>query len=86
MIQELRHERMIDFLNAHEILSVEEAMALFAASPATIRRDFNDLADRGVVQRVRGGIKLLRFPKWDRILVAEFGRMPVGFAMIDVLL
>jgi len=60
MIQQLRHERMIDYLNAHEILSVEEAMALFAASPATIRRDFNDLAAQGLVQRVRGGIKLVR--------------------------
>ena len=33
-----------------------------------------------------GGVKLLRLPVRDRILVTEFRRMPVGFAMIEILL
>ncbi|PHS15815.1 MAG: hypothetical protein COA78_04570 [Blastopirellula sp.] len=40
-------------------LSVEEAAARLEASAATIRRDFNQLAEANLVERVRGGIRIV---------------------------
>ncbi|MCC5932346.1 MAG: DeoR/GlpR transcriptional regulator [Cyclobacteriaceae bacterium] len=39
-------------------LSVQEACELYQASPATIRRDFNQLVEEGEVVKTWGGIKL----------------------------
>lgn len=52
----LRRSQIQEYLSRHEILTVEEAVQLFQASPATIRRDFTELASNGGVSRIRGGI------------------------------
>ena len=59
MIQTRRHDRILAYVAQHELVTVEEAVELFGASPATIRRDFNQLADRDPVERIRGGIRML---------------------------
>ena len=51
-----RRRRIQEYLSEHEYLSVEEAVELFQASPATIRRDFAEISANGGVQRTRGGI------------------------------
>jgi DeoR/GlpR family transcriptional regulator of sugar metabolism len=53
-----RHEQILNYLAQHERLSVEEAIHLFHASPATIRRDFHDLSQQKLTQRIRGGVRL----------------------------
>ncbi|PQO42310.1 DeoR/GlpR family DNA-binding transcription regulator [Blastopirellula marina] len=53
-----RHDQILRFLAETGVLHVEDAVARLGASPATIRRDFNHLADGGLVERVRGGIRL----------------------------
>lgn len=60
MIQLERHERIIAYLTQHEVLSVADAVTIFNASPATIRRDFNEMAQQNLVRRVRGGIKIAK--------------------------
>lgn len=60
MIQLERHERIIGYLSQHDVLSVTDAVTLFEASPATIRRDFNEMAQQNLVRRVRGGIKIAK--------------------------
>lgn len=57
MLQHKRHVQILSFLAENEFLSVEEAVALLNASPATIRRDFNALADENLAIRMRGGIR-----------------------------
>ncbi len=52
-----RRKKMLEYLADHEELSVEDAIRLFAASPATVRRDFTEMAGKGSVTRVRGGIR-----------------------------
>lgn len=54
-----RHDQILKLLAKVGSLTVEQAVEQFAASLATVRRDFNELADAGLVQRVRGGIRLL---------------------------
>ena len=52
-----RRKRIQEYLSEHEMLTVDNAVRLFHASPATIRRDFADIALDGGVARVRGGIR-----------------------------
>lgn len=56
MMQRERHTRILAHLDAHEVLSVEHAVQLLGASPATVRRDFNALAGQRLVERTRGGV------------------------------
>lgn len=71
MIQLERHERILEHLTTHRYLAVEQANALLGASPATIRRDFNELADKGLAQRTRGGLR--------RLDSVEDGAVPYAF-------
>ncbi len=71
MIPLERHERILEHLNAHRFLNVEQANALLGASAATIRRDFSDLANKGLAQRTRGGLR--------RLEQVEDGALPYAF-------
>ncbi|MBR7121609.1 MAG: DeoR/GlpR transcriptional regulator [Lentisphaeria bacterium] len=51
-----RHKQILEYLSVHEMLSVTEAVNIFAVSPATVRRDFTEIAASGTVVRFRGGI------------------------------
>ncbi len=57
MLQKQRQDRILESIAGGDYLSVEDAVKLFKASPATIRRDFLELAESGQVQKVRGGIR-----------------------------
>ncbi|MBA2117333.1 DeoR/GlpR family DNA-binding transcription regulator [Bremerella alba] len=54
-----RQEQILRFLSETGALRVEEAVTRIEASPATIRRDFNQMAEAGLVERIHGGIKLV---------------------------
>ncbi len=58
MIQAARHDQILRYLTDHDLLTVDEAAERFGSSPATVRRDFNHLAEKNLVLRVRGGVKL----------------------------
>ena len=77
MIQQQRHARILTHLADNEFLSVEEAVRLFDSSPATIRRDFNDLSDQNLCRRTRGGIQ--RVNHWS-YGVTPFALREVRFA------
>lgn len=53
----IRRKQMLEYLADHDDLSVDEAVKLFEASSATVRRDFTEIAASGSVSRVRGGIR-----------------------------
>lgn len=55
----LREEAILRHLRRVDQLSVEEAAALLGASRVTLRRDFAEMAERGLVQRVHGGVRAL---------------------------
>ncbi|OGV37018.1 MAG: hypothetical protein A2X48_04180 [Lentisphaerae bacterium GWF2_49_21] len=56
MLQKQRQDKILECLAGGDYLSVDEAVKLFKSSPATIRRDFMELAESGQVQKVRGGV------------------------------
>lgn len=55
-----RHQQILNHLTHNETLTLEDAIEMFQASPATLRRDFNRLAEQGRAERVRGGLRQLR--------------------------
>jgi DeoR family transcriptional regulator, ulaG and ulaABCDEF operon transcriptional repressor len=57
-----REDLIIGLLEKRGFVSFRELDALVDASPATIRRDLERLADTGVLVRVRGGAKALGGP------------------------
>lgn len=58
MKPKLRQDRIVDILRQQERISVEALADLLSASRETIRRDLNDLADRGEVRKFHGGAML----------------------------
>ena len=65
MVQVQRFQRVLEHLEKKEILTVEEAVSLLGASAPTVRRDFKLLAKEQLIQRFRGGIKLVKYPVWE---------------------
>lgn len=56
MTQGQRQKRILEFLQTNNELLVDDACKLFDASPATIRRDFIELSEQGLVEKTWGGI------------------------------
>ncbi len=55
MIAEVRQRRIAEIVNTRGSASVIELVESLAVSEATVRRDLDDLAGRGLLERVRGG-------------------------------
>jgi DeoR/GlpR family transcriptional regulator of sugar metabolism len=53
-----RQDKIVEVLRDRERITVEALAELFAASRETIRRDLNDLADRGEIRKFHGGALL----------------------------
>jgi DeoR/GlpR family transcriptional regulator of sugar metabolism len=49
---------IFDYLDAHHEMTVQEGCMLTGSSPATIRRDYNELADKSLVNKIWGGISV----------------------------
>ena len=45
----------MDYLKSHNLVTVDELVAVTNASPATIRRDLIKLDEQGVISRTHGG-------------------------------
>ncbi|EKY3917478.1 DeoR/GlpR transcriptional regulator [Enterobacter hormaechei] len=56
-----RLEQIMDYLKGHNLVTVDQLVAVTNASPATIRRDLIKLDQEGVVSRSHGGVTLNRF-------------------------
>lgn len=56
-----RLEQIMDYLKSHNLVTVDELVAVTNASPATIRRDLIKLDEQGVISRTHGGVTLNRF-------------------------
>lgn len=59
MLIDERKQEILSITSERTYISVEELAKLVYASPATIRRDLADLANAGLIKRVRGGASVL---------------------------
>lgn len=55
VIAEVRQRRIAEIVNTRGSASVIELVESLTVSEATVRRDLDDLANRGLLERVRGG-------------------------------
>lgn len=55
MLTEVRHQRVAELVRRRGSVSVPELAEVFGVSEATVRRDLDQLAELGVVERIRGG-------------------------------
>ena len=60
MLQSERQENILNYLSYNDYLTLAKAVKMLNSSPATINRDFNNLAIRKIVERVRGGIRPIK--------------------------
>ena len=51
-----RKKNLLEFLNKRGYATIEELSQNFAVTPQTMRRDINQLATEGKVQRFHGGV------------------------------
>lgn len=58
MLKAERQERILELLGDEHTASVRSVAEQLAVSEMTVRRDFEELAERGVVERVYGGARL----------------------------
>jgi DeoR family glycerol-3-phosphate regulon repressor len=50
-----RHGEILDILSRRGYLAIEEMVAAFNVTPQTLRRDLQDMSDRGLLRRHHGG-------------------------------
>lgn len=55
MNQTIRQQHIVAHVEAQGFLSIEQLVAQFAVTPQTIRRDLNQLAAQGLIERHHGG-------------------------------
>lgn len=67
MLQEQRYDHILTALTEHGYLTMDHVAELFGVSIATARRDFIELEKRDLVERTRGGIRLKREKRGDRL-------------------
>ena len=54
-----RHDRILEILMRRGYAGIDELVASFDVTPQTIRRDLQDLADRGLLRRHHGGASVM---------------------------
>lgn len=62
MLTDVRHQRIADMVRRDGSVSVPAVAEAFGVSEATARRDLDQLAADGVVERIRGGARATRSP------------------------
>ncbi|MFV8984931.1 DeoR/GlpR family DNA-binding transcription regulator [Serratia fonticola] len=61
MKPQTRQDQILEYLKAHNLVTVEQLVSAIDASPATIRRDLIKLDEQGIINRSHGGVALNRF-------------------------
>ena len=58
MNQRERFKAIFDYLDTHYEMTVQDGCVITGSSPATIRRDFNELTEKSLVNKIWGGISV----------------------------
>ena len=58
MLPEERKQRILEYVSKYDFADVPALVKILHVSPATVRRDLQELSDRGLITRTRGGASL----------------------------
>jgi DNA-binding LacI/PurR family transcriptional regulator len=64
MLAAQRHELILAAVRAQNTVRLSDLVRRLGVTPVTVRRDVTVLADRGLVERVHGGVTMPRRNKW----------------------
>lgn len=59
MLPQERYSKLIEYLQEHEIIKIDQIMSLFDISIETARRDLNHLEKQGIIKKIYGGATLM---------------------------
>ena len=59
MLPQERYNKLVEYLQKHEIIKIDQLMKLFDISIETARRDLNHLEKEGIVKKIYGGATLV---------------------------
>lgn len=59
MIKEERQQYLLDLLSQYEFVKVKDVVRELKIADMTVRRDFQELEDKGLIIRVHGGAKIM---------------------------
>lgn len=62
-ISSARRQKLMEQLSLHDFVRVADLAEMFRVAEITIRRDLDELAEEGVVERFHGGARLAATPK-----------------------
>ena len=57
MLEQQRHRLILDLLEERQFVRLQELVEALNASPATVRRDINKLAEEGLLTRIHGAAR-----------------------------
>lgn len=60
MLPQERYNKLIEYLQKHEIIKINQLMKLFDISIETARRDLNHLEKQGIIKKIYGGATLIK--------------------------
>ena len=60
MLPQERYNKLIEYLQKHEIIKIDQLMKLFDISIETARRDLNHLEKQGIIKKIYGGATLIK--------------------------
>jgi DeoR family fructose operon transcriptional repressor len=72
MLAEERRSKTQELLAQRTMVSISELAEMFGASEMTIRRDLDELAARGICQRIHGGAVALRVMEYRNTIYPSF--------------
>ena len=59
MLPQERYNKLIEYLQEHEIIKIDQIVSLFDISIETARRDLNHLEKEGIIKKIYGGATLM---------------------------
>jgi DeoR family fructose operon transcriptional repressor len=60
MLPQERYRKIVEYLQNHDIIKIDQMTEMFDVSVETVRRDLTFLAQEGVIRKVYGGAALIR--------------------------
>lgn len=82
MLEAERRRLIAKIVQQRSVVAVTELVETLGASEATIRRDVNAMAERGLIRRVRGGVESLT-PRHEAHLVGMPFELSQGIAVAE---
>ena len=71
-----RQHKILEFINRNGSAQIKDLNAMHEVSEATIRRDFDDLARMGLIERVHGGAMRVNSTAFERVHSEKMTMMP----------